>query len=371
MVYLDYAANCPVDKKVLEDFNLNNILYYANPNSSHKLGLEAKQKIDETSEYLSEIFECKKEDIIYTSGSTESNNLAIKGFIEANKNCHIITTEIEHSSIIAPCNYLMGKGHNIDILEVNENGQIDIDKLESLIDNKKTLVSITTVESETGVIQDIDKISKILSKYDNVVFHTDATQSIGKLDFNFENVDMITFTPHKFYGISGIGVLIKKDHVKLLPLIHGGASTTKYRSGTPMTALIMSVKKTLELAITNMDENNKYIKEINSYLRQNLSKYSNVYFNSNENSIYNILNISIIGIDSNIFMEELEKYDIYISTKSACSSDKNISKTIYAITHDEERAKSSLRISLSHLTTKEELDEFLKVFDIIYKELVK
>lgn len=371
MVYLDYAANCPVDKKVLEDFNLNSILYYANPNSSHKLGLEAKQKIDEVSEYLSEIFKCKKEDIIYTSGSTESNNLAIKGFIEANKDCHIITTEIEHSSIIAPCNYLMGKGYNIDILEVNENGQIDIDKLESLIDNKKTLVSITTVESETGIIQDIDKISKVLRKYDNVVFHTDATQSIGKLDFNFENVDMITFTPHKFYGISGIGVLIKKENVKLLPLIFGGKSTTKYRSGTPMTALIMSVKKTLELAITNMDENNKYIKEINSYLKQNLSKYSNVYFNSRKNSIYNILNISIIGIDSNIFMEELEKYDIYISTKSACSSDKNISKTIYAITHDEERSKSSLRISLSHLTIKEELDEFLKAFDIIYKELVK
>lgn len=371
MVYLDYAANCPVDKRVLEDFNLNSILYYANPNSAHKLGLEVKEKIDEVSEYIAGIFNCNKDDIIYTSGATESNNLVIKGFIEANKDCHIIITEIEHSSIIAPSNYLMNKGYTVDILEVNKEGQIDIDKLESLIDDKKTLVSITTVESETGIIQDIDEIGRILSKYDNVIFHTDATQSIGKLDINFENVDMITFTPHKFYGINGIGILIKKSNVKLLPLIHGGKSTTKYRSGTPMTALIMSVKKTLELALTNMNKNNKYVKELNEYLRCNLSKYPNICFNSNEKSICNILNISVIGIESNIFMEELEKYEIYISTKSACSSDKNISKTIYSITNDEKRSKSSIRISLSHLTTKEELDEFLRAFDIIYRKLMK
>lgn len=371
MVYLDYAANCPVDKRVLEDFNLNNILYYANPNSTHKLGLEAKSKIDETTKYISEIFNCNMEDIIYTSGSSESNNLAIKGFVSINKGCHIITTEIEHSSIIAPCNYLMSKGYNVDILEVNENGQIDIEKLKSLIGKEKTLVSITTVESETGIIENIEEIGKILKKYDNVIFHTDATQSIGKVNINFENVDMITFSPHKFYGINGIGVLIKKGNVKLSPIIHGGKSTSKYRSGTPPLALILSIKKSLELALNNMDENNKHIRKLNEYLKNELSKYSNVYFNSTPNSILNTLNISILGIDSKEFSKELEKNEIYISTKSACSSDKNISKTIYAITNDEERAKSTLRISLSHLTTIDELNEFLKTFDVIYNKLVK
>ena len=370
MIYLDYAANCPVDKKVLEDFNLNNILYYANPNSTHKLGLEAKMKIDEVTKYISDIFNCNEENVIYTSGSTESNNLAIKGFAELNKGCHIITTDIEHSSIIAPCNYLMSKGYNVDILEVNEKGQIDINKLESLIDDKKTLVSITSVESETGIIENIEEIGKVLNKYDNVVFHTDATQAIGKININFEDVDMITFTPHKFYGINGVGVLIKKDDIKLLPLIHGGKSTSKYRSGTPALPLILSIKKTLEIALNNIEDNNKYIKELNKYLKSNLSKYSNVYFNSTDNSVCNILNISIKGVDSIEFAKELEDYEIYVSTKSACSSEKNISKTIYAITKDEERAKSSLRISLSHLTTREELDEFLRVFDIVYKKLV-
>lgn len=371
MVYLDYAANCPVDKRVLEDFNLNSILYYANPNSSHKLGKEAKEKIDEVSKYISDIFMCNIDDIIYTSGSSESNNLAIKGFANLHKNCHIITTEIEHSSIIAPCNYLLSKGYNVDILPVDNNGQIDIKKLESLIGAEETLVSITTVESETGIVENIEEISTILKKYDNVTFHTDATGSIGKANINFKDVDMITFCPHKFYGINGIGVLIKKDNVKLLPLIHGGKSTSKYRSGTPATALILSIKKSLELAINDFEKNNEYIKWLNNYLKSNLEKYPNVYFNTTSNSIYNTLNISIKGVNSIIFSKELEDKNIYISTKSACSSDKNISKTIYAITHDEERAKSSLRISLSHLTTKEELDEFLRAFDIIYKKLVK
>lgn len=371
MVYLDYAANCPVDKKVLEDFNLNNILYYANPNSSHKLGIEAKEKIDEVTEYISKIFECNKEDIIYTSGSSESNNLAIKGFADLNKNCHIITTEIEHSSIIAPCNYLLSKGYKVDILPVNNKGQIDVKQLENLIGKEKTLVSITTVESETGIIENIEEIGDVLSKYDNVTFHTDATASIGKVNIDFKNVDMITFSPHKFYGINGVGVLIKKNNIKLSPLIHGGKSTSKYRSGTPALALILSIKKSLEIALDNIDKNNEYIKKLNDYLKDNLKKYPNLYFNTTKNSIYNTLNISIKGIDSNSFSKELEDNNIYISTKSACSSDKNISKTIYAITNDEERAKSSIRISLSHLTTKEELDEFLIAFDNIYKKLVK
>ena len=151
MIYLDYAANCPVDKKVLEDFNLNSILYYANPNSTHRLGLEAKEKIDEATSYIANVFKCKNENVIYTSGSSESNNLVIKGFAAKYKNAHIITTSIEHSSIIAPVNYLLNKGVSVDILEVNDEGKIDIEELENLIDDRTTLVSITSVESETGI----------------------------------------------------------------------------------------------------------------------------------------------------------------------------------------------------------------------------
>ena len=290
MIYLDYAANCPVDKKVLEDFNLNSILYYANPNSTHKLGLEAKEKIDEATSYIANVFKCKTENVIYTSGSSESNNLVIKGFAAKYKNAHIITTSIEHSSIIAPVNYLLNKGVSVDILDVNDEGKIDIEELENLIDDRATLVSITSVESETGIIMDIEKIGEILKKYDNCFFHTDATQSIGKLDTNFENVDLITFSPHKFYGINGIGVLIKKDNVKLEPLILGGKSTTIYRSGTPALPLILSIKKALEISLSNMENNNKYLKELNEYIKENLQKYYKMHMQSN-----NVINFKIIN----------------------------------------------------------------------------
>ena len=395
MIYLDYAANCPVDKKVLEDFNLNSILYYANPNSTHKLGLEAKEKIDEATSYIANVFKCKNENVIYTSGSSESNNLVIKGFAAKYKNAHIITTSIEHSSIIAPVNYLLNKGVSVDILEVNDEGKIDIEELENLIketykkagenienlefkaavqnliDDRTTLVSITSVESETGIIMDIEKIGEILKKYDNCFFHTDATQSIGKLDTNFENVDLITFSPHKFYGINGVGVLIKKDNVKLEPLILGGKSTTIYRSGTPALPLILSIKKALERSLSNMEDNNKYLKELNEYIKENLQKYDNVVINSKGKCIYNTINFSVRGVSSDIFSKKLEEKEIYISTKSACSSKNNVSKVVYALTKDEELSKSTLRVSISHLTTKQELVKFFEVFDEIYNELVK
>lgn len=371
MIYLDYAANCPVDKKVLEDFNLNSILYYANPNSSHKLGLEAKEKIDEVTDYISNIFNCNREDIIYTSGSSESNNLVIRGFAAKYSSPHIITTSIEHSSIIAPVNYLISKGIDVDILDVNEDGKINIEKLEDLIDDRPTLISITSVESETGMIMNIEEISKRVKKYKNCYFHTDATQSIGKININFENVDLITFSPHKFYGINGVGVLIKKSNVKLEPLILGGKSTTIYRSGTPALPLIMSIKKALEVALDNMEENNKYLQVLNNKLRKSLENYNNVIINSKGNCIYNTLNFSIKGVNSDIFFKRLEDSQIYISTKSACSSKDNISKVVYSLTKDEEIAKGTLRISISHLTTLNEVDEFLKVFDTIYKELIK
>lgn len=369
MIYLDYAANCPVDKRVLEDFNLNTILYFANPNSSHELGQIAKEKIDETSNYIANLFGVKKENIIYTSGSTESNNLVIKGFAEKYENVHFITTSIEHSSIIAPMNYMMSKGCDVDILDVDENGMININSLERLIDDRKTLVSITSVESETGIIEDIEKISKVLKKYENVYFHTDATQAIGKLDINFENVDMITFTPHKLYGINGIGVLVKKDTVKLAPQMLGGKSTTIYRSGTPALPLILSIKKALKLACCEKKKNNEYLEKLNKKLRLKIEKYKNVVINSKGNCIPNTLNISIRNIPSKEFAKRLEDEEIYVSTKSACSSENNVSKIIYAMTNDSNLALSTIRISISHMTTEEEIDEFLDVFDELYNEL--
>ena len=187
-------------------------------------------------------------------------------------------------------------------------------------------------------------------------------------DFSFKNIDLASFSCHKFYGIKGVGCLYKKENIVIEPLIHGGKSTTIYRSGTPATALIASFAKALRLIYENLDEYVKEITKKNIYLKEKLSKYDGVFINSNEYSIPHILNLSIIGVKPETMLHALEEHDIYISTQSACSTGAS-SKAVMAVTNSEERANSSIRISLSHLTTKEELDTFMEAFDECYKHL--
>ena len=230
------------------------------------------------------------------------------------------------------------------------------------------LVSINSVNSEVGVLQPIDEIGKIIKEYPKCFFHVDMTQSVGKVNISLENVDLASFSAHKFYGPKGIGVLIKKEKVQIESLIHGGKSTTVYRSGTPALPLIVSLSKALRLAMNNINEKYDYIKILNDSLKSELSKYKGVFINSNNYSIPHILNLSIIGVKPETMLHALEEYDIYISTQSACSSG-GTSTAVMSITNDIERAKSSIRISLSSLTTTEEIDYFLDAFSKCYKHL--
>ena len=214
-IYLDYAANTPVDKEVLDVFNDTTLKYYANPNSTHKLGRIVKKEIEDIT--CSIIDKLKRntnidEDttVIYTSGATESNNLAIKGVAAAYKENgkHIISTFLEHSSVSSPLTYLKELGYEIDILNITSNGQVDIEHLKSLMREDTILVSICNVDSELGNIQKVEEISKIVKEYPNCLLHVDATQAIGKVNVNLKNVDLISFAPHKFYGLNGFGALI-------------------------------------------------------------------------------------------------------------------------------------------------------------------
>ena len=370
MVYLDYSATTPINKEVLETFNKASLNFIGNPNSLHKLGVESKKLIDSATNQIAGIMGVKSEEIIYTSGSSESNNMAIKGIAlkYQNRGKHIITTKLEHSSVIAPINYLQNNGFDIDFVELDSNGLVDINNLKSLMRDDTILVSINSVNSEVGILQPINKIGELLKEYPKCFFHTDITQSVGKVNISLDNVDLASFSSHKFYGPKGVGVLIKKEKVLLEPLIHGGKSTTVYRSGTPALPLIVSLSKALRLAITDIDNKYNYIKDLNSYLREELSKYDDVYINSNNYSIPHILNISILGIKPETMLHALEEKDVYISTQSACSSG-NTSLSVMSITNEVERAKSSIRISLSSLTTMEEVKYFLSVFDNCYKHL--
>lgn len=370
MIYLDYSATTPVDEEVLSSFNKTCLRYPGNTNSLHKLGVEAKKLENSATKQIADILNVKENEIIYTSGSSESNNTAIKGiaFKYQNRGKHIITTNLEHSSIYAPLGYLQKLGFKVDFVKTNEFGQVDLENLKSLITDETILVTIASVNSETGMLQPISEIANIIKKY-NCFFHVDATQSIGKVKIDFSNVDLISFSAHKFFGLKGIGCLVKKENISIEPLIHGGKSTTIFRSGTPALPLIVSLSKALRLIYQDMDDCYNHVKYLNNYIKDNLKKYNNIFVNSNEYCIPHILNLSIIGIKPETMLHALEEDDIYISTQSACSSNNPISKSVLEITKDEERAKYSIRISLSKKTTKEEIDIFLKTFEKCYQNL--
>ena len=373
MIYLDYSASTPVDNDVLELFYNTTKKYYANPNSSHKLGRKAKGLIDNCTLNIANNLKVLPEEIIYTSGASESNNLAIKGICERYKTHgkHILISSLEHNSIVASATIMQEAGFEVELIPINRDGFIDIDSLKKMIREDTILVSVCSVDSEIGLRQPIEEIGKILKEYPNCFFHTDASQAMGKVSIDFTNVDLITITPHKFYGMSGFGILIKKRNVSLKPQINGGKSTTIYRSGTPELANIVACDKALDIALNKQEERYEYINKLSDKVKSKLKEYKNIHINNTENSIPHTINFSIKGIKSIELQEKLENYDIYVSTKTSCCPIETPSKLIYALTKDKNLSLSSIRVSISHLTTEEEVDKFLDVFDLIYKEYEK
>ena len=372
MIYLDYSATTPTSKEVLDSFNKASLDYIGNPNSLHTLGVEAHKLIDKATEQIAKLLGVKPSEIIYTSGASESNNLAIKGICEKyeNRGKHIITTHYEHSSIYGPLGYLQNKGYEVDFVEENEDGTVNLENLKSLIREDTILVSVCAINSEIGIKQPINEIGKIIKEKNSKCFyHVDATQAISKVKVDLSNIDLVSFSAHKFFGIKGIGVLIKKEKIMLDPIIHGGKSTTIFRSGTPQLPLIVSMSKALRIALENLEDKYNYVQELNNYLKKELSKLDNVYINSNDICIPHMLNISAVGIKPETLLHDLEKHEIYISTQTSCSSEKAVSQSVLSLTKDEARAKSSLRISLSYKTTKEELEKFVEKFKLCLEEL--
>ncbi len=371
MIYLDYSATTPCRDEVLESFTQVTKTVFANSNSLHRLGVEAKQLEMQATNQIAHILGCKPSEIIYTSGASESNNMAIKGiaFQYANRGKHIITTNLEHSSIYGPLHFLEKHGFTIDIVKTDANGMVDMEHLQQLLTNDTILVSIASVNSETGLRQPVEAIGTFLKKYPKCFFHVDMTQSIGKIHISLENIDLASFSAHKFYGMKGIGCLIKKESITLEPLIHGGKSTTSFRSGTPAIPLIVSISKALRLINEELDSNYQKVEKMTTYLIENLKKYPNVEINHNQYCIPHILNISLMHTKPETLLHALEEKDIFISTQSACSYGHTVSRAVKELSKNEAVASHSVRISISGYTTQEEIEEFLKQFDGCYHAL--
>lgn len=371
MIYLDYSANTPADPRVLDRFCTVERSCIGNANSHHQAGAAAKAEIDAATMKIASLLGVQPAEVIYTSGASEANNFALKGLARLSRHVgkHIISTPLEHSSVSGTLTALQEQGCEIDLVDIQRDGTIDLEHLKDLLRPDTIAVAVTLVDSELGVVQPVDKIAEILKDYPNCHLHVDATQAVGKIPVSFEGVDTMSLTAHKFYGLNGIGLLLKRRNLALEPLIHGGESTTIYRSGTPTVALASSLASALELAVNELPERAAHVQKLNAELRAALSRRPNVRINSPEHAIPHILNLSVQNVKGTVFQRELDAHGVCVSVKSACSSDGLPSRAVFAVSRDRRNALSSWRISLSHLTTEAEIQEFLQVFDVCCRQL--
>ena len=342
MTYLDYSATTKVNDEVLSIVEKN---------------LFTKITEEELTPYKEEIQKILGTtlEVFITSGSSESNNWAIKGICKNSKKRTILTTKLEHSSVNETLKYLEKQGFTTVYIPLKE-GQVDLKELERVINDDIALITVASVNSETGALQPVSEIGK-LAKNHSIPFHCDMTGSLGKINIPFENIDLVSFSAHKFYGPKGIGVLLKNRDLKIEKLIYGKRN---YNLG-----LIKGLIKALSLAQQELKENYKKVEDLNIYLKDKLKSLPNTIINQSKNSIPYILNISVKGYKPETFLHYLELNDIYISTKSACSTTNTYSEAVYAITNDKKRAETSVRISMSPKTSKEDLD---KLIDLIKRE---
>lgn len=365
MIYLDYVSTTPLNQEVNHMYQslLND--YFANADSLYSLGLKTSALMEKSRELTARMLKVLPEEIIFTSGASESNSTAIKGcaFQYQNRGKHIITTSVEHSSVYQSCLQLRDVfGFEVDFIAVDQDGKINLQEFESMIRDDTILVTLMYVNNEVGMIFPIKEISQIIQKKNpKVKLHVDMVQALGKLPVDLSYVDLASFSAHKIYGLKGSGVLYKKASTSIVPLINGGQQEQQLRGGTSNTATHTMFAKTLRLALENLNQNYHYVTSLNQYVREQLSQIPDIIINtpSQQFSPY-ILNFSCVGYKPEVILHALEMHECYVSTKSTCSSHKNdVSRTLQAMGIDEKIAKSAIRISFSHHTTQDEIDKFL------------
>ncbi|MCD8028465.1 MAG: cysteine desulfurase [Erysipelotrichaceae bacterium] len=377
MIYLDYVSTTPLDKQINQSYQslLNN--YFANADSLYNLGIQTSALMEKSRTLVSQMLKVKNTEIIFTSGASEANNMAIKGiaFQYQNRGKHIITSTIEHSSVYNTCLQLRDVfGFDVDFVSVDKNGHINLDELKTLIRDDTILIAIMDVNNEVGSIQPIQKIRKIIDEINpKVKFHVDMVQALGKIPVDLSICDTASFSAHKIYGLKGSGVLYKNDATTLVPLINGGQQENNLRGGTSNTATHTMFAKTLRLALENNEKKYQYVQSLNTYVRNELKDMDDIVINTpyQQSSPY-ILNFSCVGYKPEVILHALEEKDIYVSTKSTCSSHKNdISRTLKAMGVDEAIGQSAIRISFSSMTTQDEVETFIKTLKEILKKVKK
>lgn len=372
IIYLDNAATTKVDSRVFEAMKPYFSEKYGNPSSSHSFGRETKNAMEKARVIIAKTINSKPEEIIFTSGGTESNNLALKGLWFASKDSgknHIITSKIEHDSVLEVCKWLEKQGAKITYLNVDSEGFVNLEELKNAITPQTLVVSIIHGNNEIGTIQNLEEIGKI-TRANNVYLHTDACQSYTKTKLNVisQNLDLVTLNAHKIHGPKGIGALYLRNGIKISPLLHGGGHERAIRSGTENTSGIIGFAKAVEIA------NQKDIKkmtELRDYLIKNLLKIPKTKLNGSKNErLCNNINLSFTNIEGEAIAERLEQQGIFVSTGSACASHSlKKSHVLRAMGLNDMEINSSIRISLSKFTEKKDLNYLVTILNKVVKQL--
>lgn len=376
-IYLDYQASTPLDKRVLElmlpYFSDN----FSNPSSStHVYGEEAAKRLDSCRETLANFIGARKSEIIFTSGATESNNLAIKGLenlLRKKNKTHIISSQIEHKAVLEPLRYLGEKGFEITLLKPNSDGTLDLSLLKNSIKPNTGLISIMHANNEIGTINPISEIGQI-AKAAGIIFHCDAAQTLGKLKINIQesHIDLLSSSAHKIYGPKGIGSLYIRKGLDLEALLLGGSQENSFRAGSVALPLIVGFSEAVKIAYEQIDEENIQLKYLTDFFLSSLKNiYTKLELNGSlENRLPNNLNVSFPGIDSETLIMNLWN-DIAVSNGSACSSlNWSYSHVLRAMDLPLNRLKSAIRFSFGRETRKADLEKVLESLDKFFKSII-
>ena len=375
MLYLDYAATTPVNQEVQETYAKIIHEHFGNADSLHQLGLEASSLMERSRSLIASLLKVATNEVIFTSGASEANNLAIKGvaFQYQKRGKHLITTSVEHSSVYETCKQLEESfGFEVTYLKVNQNGELSLEELEKAIRSDTILVSIMHVNNEVGMIYPIEEIKKITKKYPNVHLHVDMVQALGKIPIDLTDIDLASFSAHKIYGLKGSGILVKKNSTQLLPLITGGQQEFNLRAGTSNVPTNIVLAKTIRLALEDLDKKSEHVRMLNQMLRNYFLNLEHAHINSPINASPYIVNVSLLDYKPETLIHALEELGIYISTKSACTTKKNtISRTLKAMNSSDAIGNSALRISLSHTMKEADIEYFTTSLDGVLESIKK
>ncbi|WP_226036409.1 cysteine desulfurase family protein [Aquibacillus saliphilus] len=363
MIYLDNSATTKPFPEVLDSFKQVTEKYYGNPSSIHRFGADAERLLSKARQQAAQLMQVHAEEIVFTSGGTEGNNVAIKGIALAHQNRgkHIITSQIEHPSVFEACRSLEELGFTVTYLPVNTDGVVAALDVKRAITKETILISIMHVNNELGSIQPIQQIGEIAKQYPKLFFHVDNVQGFGKIPQKLENsgIDLCTISGHKIHGLKGTGLLYVKKNTKIFPLFDGGGQEGNYRSGTENVAGAVSLVKAMRLILDKQSREVENLTERTALLIKKLEQINTVIINTPNQRAPHIVNISVPDYKPEVIIHALGEKEIYISTKAACSSKKpDESAVLSACGFNKNISESALRISLNYQTTEKEIELF-------------